>query len=47
MYINPPYAEAPDRNFNKDGKAGVEQSYVNKKYASILGQGNRELLLNF
>jgi len=47
VYINPPYAEAPDRNFNKDGKAGVEQSYVNKKYASILGQGNRELFAQF
>ncbi len=47
IYINPPYAEAPDRNFTKDGKAGVEQSYVNKKYASILGQGNRELFAQF
>lgn len=47
LYINPPYAEAPDRNFNKDGKVGVEQSYVNKKYASILGQGNRELFAQF
>jgi hypothetical protein len=47
LYINPPYAEAPDRNFNKDGKVGVQESYVNKKYASILGQGNRELFAQF
>ena len=47
IYINPPYAEAPDRNFTKDGKVGVEQSYVNKKYASILGQGNREIFAQF
>ena len=47
VYINPPYAEAPDRNFNKDGKVGVQESYVNKKYASILGQGNRELFAQF
>jgi hypothetical protein len=47
IYINPPYAEAPDRNFRKDGKLGVEQSYVNKKYSSVLGQGNRELFAQF
>ena len=47
IYINPPYAEAPDRNFNKDGKVGVEQSYVNKKYSTLLGQGNRELFAQF
>lgn len=47
IYINPPYAEAPNRNFNKDGKVGVEQSYVNKKYSLLLGQGNRELFAQF
>lgn len=47
VYINPPYAEAPDRNFTKDGKVGVEQSYVNKKYSTLLGQGNRELFAQF
>ena len=47
IYINPPYAEAPDRNFTKDGKVGVEQSYVNKKYSTLLGQGNRELFAQF
>lgn len=47
IYINPPYAEAPQRSFEKDGKIGVEQSYVNKKYAKILGQGNRELFIQF
>ena len=47
IYINPPYAEAPNRNFNKDGKVGVEQSYVNNKYSILLGQGNRELFAQF
>ncbi|MBC5842497.1 hypothetical protein H8R23_13860 [Flavobacterium sp. F-380] len=47
IYINPPYAEAPSRNFNKDAKTGVEQSYVNKKYSTLLGQGNRELFAQF
>ncbi len=47
IYINPPYAEAPQRSFEKDGKSGVEQSFVNKKYAKILGQGNRELFIQF
>lgn len=47
VYINPPYAEAPDRKFSKDGKVGVEQSYVNKKYSILLGQGNRELFAQF
>ena len=47
IYINPPYAEAPNRNFKKDGKVGVEQSYINKKYSMLLGQGNRELFAQF
>lgn len=47
MYINPPYAEAPDRNFTKEGKVGVEQSIINKNYANLLGQANRELFTQF
>ena len=49
VYINPPYAEASDvRTLNK-GKAknAVEQSATNKKYASLLGQGNAELFAQF
>ncbi len=47
VYINPPYAEAPTRIFRKSGKRAVEQSKINKKYAKILGQGNRELFIQF
>jgi hypothetical protein len=47
IYINPPYAEAPSRIFEKDGKQGVEQSKTNIKYAQKLGQGNRELFVQF
>ncbi len=47
IYINPPYAEAPQRVFEKEGKIAVEQSKTNEKYASLLGQGNRELFAQF
>ncbi len=47
IYINPPYAEAPSRAFKKDGKVGVEQNKINAKYAQKLGQGNRELFVQF
>ncbi len=49
MYINPPYAEASDKKtFDKrEGKRGVEQSKINKKYAPKLGQGNAELFVQF
>jgi hypothetical protein len=49
IYINPPYAEASDKKTlqSKLGKAGVEQSKTNKKYASLLGQGNAEIFAQF
>lgn len=49
IYINPPYAEASDKKTLqfKLGKGGVEQSKTNKKYASILGQGNAEIFAQF
>ncbi len=50
IYINPPYAEASDKKTlttNKEGKQGVEQSLMNKKYASLLGQGNAEIYAQF
>lgn len=49
IYINPPYAEASDKKTltGKEGKAGVEQSLINKKYAKLLGQGNAELFAQF
>ncbi|MBA4239809.1 MAG: hypothetical protein C0448_03730 [Sphingobacteriaceae bacterium] len=50
VYINPPYAEASDKKTllqNKEGKKGVEQSNTNKKYSSLLGQGNAEIFAQF
>jgi len=49
VYINPPYAEASDKKTlsGKKGKSGVEQSLINKKYSSLLGQGNAELFVQF
>jgi hypothetical protein len=50
IYINPPYAEASDKKTltkGKTGKAGVEQSATNKKYAHLLRQGNAELFVQF
>ncbi len=50
MYINPPYAEASNKKTLKggvEGNKGVEQSVTNKKYASLLGQGNAELFAQF
>ena len=49
VYINPPYAEASDKKTldGREGKSGVEQSLINKKYASLLGQGNAEIFAQF
>jgi hypothetical protein len=49
IYINPPYAEASDMSTlkKKEGKGGVEQSLMNKKYAELLGQANAELFAQF
>jgi len=49
VYINPPYAEASDKKTleGKEGKRGVEQSLTNKKYATLLGQGNAEMFAQF
>jgi len=47
VYINPPYAEAPQRSFGKETKNAVEQNSINKKYSELLGQGNRELFAQF
>jgi hypothetical protein len=49
IYINPPYAEASDKKTleGKEGKSGVEQSVINKRYATLLGQGNAELFAQF
>jgi len=50
VYINPPYAEASNKKTlttRKEGNRGVEQNYVNNKYALHLGQGNAELFAHF
>jgi len=50
IYINPPYAEASNKKTlqkGMEGNRGVEQSFINKKYASILGQGNAEIFAQF
>ena len=50
IYINPPYAEASNKKTlerGNEGNRGVEQSLINKKYASLLGQGNAELFAQF
>jgi hypothetical protein len=47
ILMNPPYAEAPVREFEREGKVGVEQSKTNLKYTKELGQGNRELFVQF
>ena len=50
VYINPPYAEASNKKTLKggiEGNKGVEQNLINKKYASLLGQGNAELFAHF
>lgn len=46
IYINPPYAEAPT-GLGRSGKVAVEQSMINTQYANDLGQGNRELFIQF
>jgi hypothetical protein len=50
IYINPPYAEASNKRTlerGTRGNRGVEQSFVNKKYANLLGQGNAEIFAQF
>ncbi|WP_027003455.1 hypothetical protein [Hugenholtzia roseola] len=47
IYINPPYAEAPNKDFTRLAKKSVQQSKTNEKYANLLGQGNRELFAQF
>lgn len=49
IFINPPYAEASDKDTLKGGKAknAVEQTATNKKYAKLLGQGNAEIFAQF
>lgn len=45
MYINPPYAEADNRQ--GDGRAGVAVSRIHKKYSDLMGYTKREMYIQF
>lgn len=45
IYINPPYAEADNRQ--GDGRKGVAESKIHKKYSSSMGYTRRELYIQF
>jgi hypothetical protein len=45
IYINPPYAEADNRQ--GDGRTGVAESEIHKKYSSLMGYTKREMYIQF
>ena len=45
VYINPPYAEADNRQ--GDGRTGVAESEIHKKYAKQMGYTKREMYYSF
>ncbi|MFY7740707.1 MAG: hypothetical protein ACOVQC_09335 [Flavobacterium sp.] len=45
IYINPPYAEA-DNRFG-DGRSGVAESMIHKKYSNLMGYTKREMYIQF
>jgi hypothetical protein len=45
IYINPPYAEADNRQ--GDGRSGVAVSQIHKKYSSLMGYTKREMYIQF
>jgi len=45
IYINPPYAEADNRR--GDGRSGVAESVIHKRYAEKMGYTKRELYIQF
>lgn len=45
IYINPPYAEADNRK--GEGRRGVAESLIHKKYGDLLGKAKRELFAQF
>jgi hypothetical protein len=45
IYINPPYAEADNRQ--GDGRTGVAESEIHRKYSSLMGYTKREMYIQF
>lgn len=45
VYINPPYAEADNRR--GEGRSGVAESLIHKKYSEIMGYTKREIYIQF
>lgn len=45
VYINPPYAEADNRL--GDGRSGVAESMIHKKYSNLMGYTKREMYIQF
>lgn len=45
VYINPPYAEADNRL--GDGRSGVAESLIHKKYSKVMGYTKREMYIQF
>ena len=45
IYINPPYAEADNRQ--GDGRTGVAESEIHKKYSDLMGYTKREMYIQF
>jgi hypothetical protein len=45
IYINPPYAEADNRQ--GDGRKGVAESEIHRKYSNLMGYTKREMYIQF
>jgi len=45
IYINPPYAEADNRK--GEGRSGVAESFIHKKYSDKMGYTKREIYIQF
>ncbi len=45
IYMNPPYAEADNRK--GEGRTGVAESLIHKKYSDLLGYTKREMYIQF
>jgi hypothetical protein len=45
IYINPPYAEADNRQ--GDGRSGVAESEIHRKYSGLMGYTKREMYIQF
>lgn len=45
IYINPPYAEADNRK--GEGRSGVAETEIHKKYSKLMGYSRREMYIQF